>query len=418
MPSDRIQYLLQKFFRNEYTAEEKEELALWIDTIGNEDEWKSQLEDVWNQYPVMEKMDPLKVESVLKKIFEEEKATLNFPSRKKSRINGMFRVSVMAAAVAGLLITLSIMYVNKHFRPKTIIESARQTLTKEDITPGGNKAVLLLANGKKILLDSAENGSLAQLGNTRIVKLQNGQLTYTNAGAATNPLPAEAIHFNTLRTPPGGQYQIVLPDGTKVWLNAASSIKFPTAFATNQRQVEISGEAYFEVAKNPASPFTIQIISSHGAPEANVFVLGTSFNINAYEDESAIKTTLSEGKVKVESLTNTQLAEGKQTDGTQIFPGEQVLIDKTGKLSVAKKVDLEEVTAWKNGRFDFEGNDIESVMRQIARWYNVDVKYENTISAHFMGTISRDVNLSEVLKMLEVTGTVKFKVERRTVSVF
>ncbi len=250
-----------------------------------------------------------------------------------------------------------------------------------NILPGGNKAFLTLANGNKIVLNGAKNGNIATQGNVTVLKVADGQLSYaakgdenTNAG------------FNTITTPKGGQYQLILADGTKVWLNAMSSLRFPTVFKGALRQVELTGEAYFEVAKNKAMPFIVK--SSFQA----VRVLGTHFDVNAYADESSIKTTLLEGSVEVSN----------QYSKTIIAPGQQSVAGIQGGL-LKKDVDTEKEVAWKNGIFSFDGDDLKTIMRQVSRWYNVDVSYAGSISDEkFHGEISRFSNLSDVLKILEL----------------
>lgn len=269
---------------------------------------------------------------------------------------------------------------------------------KNDVAPGGNKAVLTLANGSAIILDSAHAGMLAQQGNTTVIKQGNGRLAYNT----TQEKPEEML-YNMLATPRGGQYQLVLPDGSKVWLNAASSIRFPTAFAGNERKVEVTGEAYFEVTKNAAMPFRVK--TDNGAV---VEVLGTHFNVNAYNDEPATRITLIEGSVKVSG----------KTGDTVIKPGQQArLTAQSSVLKVADDADIEEVMAWKNGAFQFNGADIQAVMRQISRWYDVDVDYKGNISLHFAGTMSRNVNISQVLEILEKAGGIKTVVAGRKITV-
>jgi ferric-dicitrate binding protein FerR (iron transport regulator) len=265
----------------------------------------------------------------------------------------------------------------------------------KDIAPGSEKAVLTLADGSTIILDNAANGNVAQQGGTKIIKLDNGQLAY-DAGRNTHRrvLSGELL-YNTISTPRGGQYQITLPDGTKVWLNAASSIKFPATFSGSTREVEMTGEAYMEIAKNSKQPFRVK------ANGTEIQVLGTSFNINAYSDEEAVKTTLIEGSVKV--LKDGQTAILKP--GQQSRSGSD---DRSVKISVA---DLDKVMAWKNGLFNFEGAGLKEVMQQLSRWYDVEVVYESKIpDIEFIGKMSRKVSLSGVLKGLEGTG-VHFRIE-------
>ena len=225
----------------------------------------------------------------------------------------------------------------------------------------------------------------------------NGSLSYQNISKSKTP---ETL-YNTISTPNGGDYQLVLADGSKVWLNAASSLRFPANFVGRERKVELTGEAYFEVAKNPAMPFKVKLNGME------VEVLGTHFNINSYADESAIRTTLLEGSIKINRPHASSL----------LKPGQQAMMDKNGQISVINDADLDEAVAWKDGKFQFDRADIHNVMRQLARWYNIDVEYKGTVASHFGGTISRDVNLSKVLGMLHLTGEVKFQVQDKKVIV-
>src|SRR5699024_5260550 len=205
------------------------------------------------------------------------------------------------------------------------------------------------------------------------------------------------IAYNSLTTPRGGQYQLTLPDGTKVWLNAASSIRYPTAFTEHERQVKITGEAYFEVAKDAHKPFIVTV------DNMEVKVLGTRFNINAYADETTINTTLLEGSVKVVSSTD-------NIRSLILNSGQQVQLDKVGQMELVKNADVGEVSAWKKGLFVFHSDELPAIMRRLSRWYDVEVEYKNNTvpTTHFTGAIQRDVNISEVLKMFELTGGVRF----------
>jgi len=299
-----------------------------------------------------------------------------------------------AAAIFLLLGTGTLLWLNRPaMAPKpAVVKATPANPVKNDVQPGGNKALLTLGNGATIVLDSAHTGALTQQGNTQVVKLNDGQLSYNQEGkTGADPL----VTYNTLSTPRGGQYQLVLPDGSIVWLNAASSIRFPTAFTGIERSVAITGEAYFEVKRDPGKPFTVK--TSNGTA---VQVLGTHFNVNAYDDEEAIKATLLEGSVKIT----------KDAAIAIIKPGEQASVSQLSHASQkipVQTVDLEEVMAWKNGAFQFNGSTIETVMRQISRWYNVEVEYKGNIRLHFVGTISRNVNISQVLEMLEKAGGIK-----------
>jgi transmembrane sensor len=267
---------------------------------------------------------------------------------------------------------------------------------RDDVAPGRNAAILTLAGGKQLVLDSTAAGIIGKQGNATITN-NNGRLTYT----ALHVKPGELL-YNTLRTARGNQYQLTLPDGTKVWLNAASSITYPSAFTENQRKVTISGEAYFEVAANKNLPFIVQ------ERNMTVQVLGTHFNINGYDDEATMKTTLLEGAVRVLSADS----------GRLLKPGQQATIARnSARITVVNDANIEEAMAWKNGQFMFTDAPIESVMHQVARWYNVDVVYDSPVSGHFVADIPRNSPLSQVLKLLELTDQVHFKLEGRKITV-
>ncbi|PSL46698.1 FecR family protein [Chitinophaga niastensis] len=286
----------------------------------------------------------------------------------------------VAATIALMVIAGSFVY--KHYRAGGKEVVAQQQPQNTDPAPGGNRAVLTLADGSTIVLDSAKNGVLSQQGNTQVIKLSNGQLAY-NASKSNGEAP-----FNTITTPNGGQYHIELPDGTGVWLNAASSLRFPASFSGATRTVELIGEGYFEVAKNAAMPFIVQ------SKEATVEVLGTHFNMNAYEEEGVIKTTLLEGAVKFHDKTAV----------LRLIPGQQGQLFRNGTMQLIKDADVDQAVAWKNGYFQFDGIDLAALIRQIARWYNLEVVYEDKVpEREFTGKISRTVYLSEVIKALELS---------------
>jgi transmembrane sensor len=305
----------------------------------------------------------------------------------------------MAAVAVGLLAGGYWLLGKLNVPEQTVQQNMPAQPLENDVAPGSNKAILTLADGFRIVLDSVENGALATQGQASVVKLADGQVIYN----ARNPLAADhaPLTYNTITTPKGGQFQLMLSDGSKVWLNAASSIRYPTTFAANERVVEITGEAYFEVS--PAVtlktggriPF---IVSVNG--KSRVEVLGTHFNISAYDDEDAVKTTLLEGKVKVVSERSVILQ-----------PGEQAVITTNNKLQTTNKINLDEVVAWKNGLFQFNNTDIKVLMRQIARWYNIDVHYEGTPPAmQITGKAPRNISLSTMLKILELSD-VKYRIE-------
>jgi len=284
-------------------------------------------------------------------------------------------------------------------------EAKNNRLVKHEIVPvvpGSNRALLTLADGTKVALDDYRNGELNQKSGIQIVKLADGQLLY-RIPKATQKTGLEHL-FNTVQTPNGGQYQLILEDGTKVWLNAASSLHYPMAFTKNERIVELQGEAYFEVAKDKARKFLVK------TTQQQVTVLGTHFNINAYPEEGSVKTTLLEGSVQVEQ-------QGKEP-GAMVFlkPGQASQL--SGDRFVVKTVDTEEAVAWKNGYFVFDNEDLKTAIRKVARWYDLDVEYAGQFGAvEIGGSVSRFDNIGQVLQVLRLTTKLNFKVEGRRLTV-
>nr|WP_295927432.1 FecR domain-containing protein [uncultured Dyadobacter sp.] len=256
---------------------------------------------------------------------------------------------------------------------------------KSDILPGGNKATLTLSDGKVVTLETIRDGASIEQDGIKITKKAGKVFYEVMAGGDT-----KAIRYNTITTPVGGQYTVVLPDGSQVWLNASSSLRFPTAFTGNVRQVDLTGECYFEVARNRDKPFIVQ------ARQTRVEVLGTHFNLMAYADEGNTRTTLLEGAVKV----------GNGISAKTIAPGQQASV---GARVDVRPVNTEEVVAWKNGFFQFENEDLGTILRQLARWYDVEIVNEDQIpDSHFTAVVPRDLTLSRVLQMLEMSGELQF----------
>lgn len=309
-----------------------------------------------------------------------------------------FRWIKYAAAV---LILFSPLFFLKLSKDKT---GANTGVAQEDFQPGGNKAILTLANGKKISLTDAKNGQLTKESNIIITKSNDGQLVYTMAPSQAEGNPS-AISYNTIETPKGGQYQVKLPDGTKVWLNASSSLKFPSSFASvRERTVVLTGEAYFEVVHLGQKPFRVQMNGY------DVKVLGTSFNISNYENDGFVATSLLSGSV---------MAETKKQGGVILVPGQQAYMDdKSGKIQV-QEVDVNNAIAWKNGDFVFEKAHIFSIMKKMERWYDIRVVYNGDFKGfNFSGLVSRRQSLITVLDMLASTGRMKYKInaERKEVT--
>ncbi len=265
----------------------------------------------------------------------------------------------------------------------------------QSLAPGGNRAMLTLANGQQIILDSAANGQVANAGGVQVVKLDSGLIAYQGSGSI--------VEYNKLSVPRGGQFRLTLPDGTKVWLNAASSLRYPTAFTGNDRTVELEGEGYFEVAQKAAQPFMVK------AGQVDVQVLGTSFNIMAYHDETAIRTTVLTGAVKVRAGVADAV----------VTPGVQASLAGQQKDFTISHPDLEEVVAWKEGKFSFGKTNIKSIMRQMARWYDMTVTYEGNVdSVQFEGILSRKESAAQLLDAIAATGEVHFKIEGNNVTVY
>jgi len=310
---------------------------------------------------------------VLKKQLDAEKGKL-VPIERRT----WFRV---AAAVVFLVGGFVLYYsVTQHQRQGFVKADG----SKQEGGKGNNKAILTLSDGSTISLETAEKGKLTQEGNTEISKPTEGQLSYNSL----NEKPTEVV-FNSIVTPRGGQYQLTLSDGSKVWLNAASSLRFPASFTGKERKVALTGEAYFEVAKNASIPFKVSV-----SGKAEVEVLGTHFNVNAYSDEAAVNTTLLEGSVKV-IVPATR-------ESRIIAPGEQAQLHDNGQININKNANMERAMAWKNGTFNFSNEDFAMVFRQLSRWYDVDVVIKGELpKRHFTGEIPRSLALEEVLKLLE-----------------
>lgn len=303
------------------------------------------------------------------------------------------------AAAATIVFALGFLWVVK--QKDDLIFNRLASITKDNkgpVLPGFNKATLTLSDGTDIDLNDAKSGTLSKQGGALVGKPGNGKIVYD---ASTTNTGKNASLFNVLTTPRGGQYQVVLSDGTKVWLNAASSLKFPAVFTGKERHVELVGEAYFEVAKNKNMPFRVT------TGKLNIEVLGTHFNVDAYQEDDAIKTTLLEGSVKLNTGDKQAL----------LKPGQQATLGEQQNINI-QSINTEDAVAWKNGYFVFNNENIQDIMKKISRWYDVEVIYTGKIDERdFGGTVSRFDSVTEVLKSLELTGTVHFKLEGRRITV-
>jgi len=344
-------------------------MQAWVTEAGSEDELASQLFERFN-----------------------EKTKKNTPVR---RLNYAHRI---AAAVLLFVAAGTIFYKTSINKPQ-VQGSKFVKQTNKSVAPGRNAATLTLADGSKIILDDVNaNQRIAQSGLT-IQKTAEGRLLYVVA----NGQDKKAGGYNTIETPRAGQYEVALPDGTRVWLNAASSLKYPLHFTNSERLVELNGEAYFEVAHNKALPFKVKTASQ------TVTVLGTHFNIKGYADDDAISTTLLQGSVRI--------ADSRINKSALLVPGKQAVIGQNRGDIALKDADTDQVMAWKNGYFIFENEDIRNIMKLISRWYDVDVEYKLSKPERFGGTFSRSTDLNELLKNIETLGSVKFKIKERRVVV-
>ena len=309
-----------------------------------------------------------------------------------------------------------LLWINRHHPSDQSVPTA--FTTHNDILPGGNKATLTLSNGQQIVLNDASTGVLAEQGTAKVIKKDSGQLSYTLLNE--KPPKASALSYNTLTTPKSGTFMVVLPDGSKVWLNAVSSLRYPITFSDKERRVELIGEAYFEIAKvfshgeKKPKPFIVNILPFPGGMKiGQIEVFGTHFNVSAYPDEPDIKATLLEGAVEVtKDDLSVLLKPGQQA---KIVTDNSVKVSR--KLSLINDADVEEAVSWKNGIMSFKDADIKSIMRKISRWYDADVVYVGSIPERtFRGGIPRNLNLSDVLKVLELSN-IHFQVEGRKIIV-
>lgn len=390
MELSKARQLIQKYREGTLTKEEKSLLESWYLELAKSDrempeagEIQAKVDAVWASLPV-------------------SRTKHNIPKR------GIRRIFSYASAASILLLCMLGGYFLYNDSSKIKPEEKAEI---REILPGGNKAVLTLGNGIRIELDEHKSGELAREGDITIFKTQNDEIVYETSGLKEG---GSDIRYNTVATPKAGQYQVKLPDGTRAWLNASSSIRFPSYFPDHERVVEIKGEVYFEVAKrnahNKRVPFKVL------AGQQLVEVLGTRFNINSYSDEDQIKTTLVEGSIKVNVNKSSK-------NGVLLKPGEQSQLLTAASKSrnehgfSIKKVDPDAVIAWKDGFFRFDNVGLQELMRQLSRWYDVEIEYGTSVKHHeFVGRIERRAPLSKVLKILEM-GDVHFKVEGKKIIV-
>ncbi len=388
---DLMSYLLQRYLDDQLTAPEQESLLALLKKYPDDSRWAPMLQEMGLQQPGDPDYDETRWKPVVETILRDHVPKQERHDARPGLLRRMPGRRWWAVAAVLLLMLISGLYWRQAMRTGV---AARSTKSR-DFLPGGNRAVLTLSDGRRIGLDSASDGFLTRDGNSQVQKSGNSQLIYTTDGDKEE----KTVSFNTLSTPRGGQYQLLLPDGTQVWLNAASSITFPTNFAGAERMVKMTGEVYFDVAKDKTHPFKVVVAADDGK-DMQVAVLGTQFNVNAYADEPGRTVTLLEGGVRVE--------QGSQT--VQLLPGAQARQGQDGKLVRMESANVEAAVAWKNGWFFFKDADVPTVMRQLSRWYNVEVEYEGTIPSRlFNGEIGRSLTLNQVMEGLS-ENKVKYKI--------
>lgn len=385
MDDKALAQLINRYLSEDLSREEAERL---LDSLSRGDaqvQWEAALTALLQNREAHGLSDPARMQAAFKSITQ----------RKPARVIRLRNAAAAAVLFIGLTAGAAFLLNGRQAKsPVTVADNK----PLHNVTPGGNKAVLTLADGSQITLDSAGNGAIASQGNMQVIKLNSGQLAY-NAGNGAKD--SRMISYNTLATPRGGQFQIILPDGTKVWLNAASSLRYPTTFAGKERKVKLSGEAYFEVAKMDGKPFSVDV------DDMQIQVLGTHFNVMAYGDEASIRTTLLEGAVRIRHGAGQ----------TSLHPGQQAQLKTSGEMKVFDDVDVEETVAWKNGYFQFNRASLAGVMRQISRWYDADIAFEGKLpEREFGGKIARNSSIDEVLKVLELSN-VHFRIEGKKITV-
>lgn len=391
MTPEQFRDLLQKFQRQEMTPPE---LESFLEAAAG-GQYETLLEEDLTQglkaatYPGVSSTE--RMEKVYQQFLEKKK-----PEKKKEKPerNGKaalirrFRWTAAAAILLSVVMT-GVFYYRHRPAPARMDETAGLQQLAPEVPPGGNKATLTLASGARITLDSAHSGELTRQGNMRVIQLDSGRLAYQPQAGAS-----QSLEYNTITTPRGGQYRVVLADGTQVWLNAASSLQYPTAFTGNTREVILQGEAYFEVAPRADKPFIVQT-----GKDTRIEVLGTHFNVTNYPDEKNILTTLTQGAVRVDAGKESHLlSPGQQARATALPEGGT-------RLTITSDIKPEQVMAWKDGLFDFQDMPFDRVMRQLSRWYDIDVVYEDGVpDIKFEGQLGRDVNLSRILFFFQKVG--------------
>lgn len=397
MEQQQFTYLFHRYFSKQATPEETETFFNYVRSAEHDDELKQLILQTWDaqipNYPQSEENADTIFNNIISMAASQTKVKTMILWR---------RIAVAASILLVVGLGSYLLFFNKPGKQNEIVNIEP---SKDVQAPQATKATITLADGRIVTLDSVTSGTLATQGNIKVTKTKDGQVIYDRSQLIAQ---SSQLLYNTLFNPRGSKVvSLTLDDGTKVWLNSESSLTYPTAFTANERKVEITGEAYFEVARDAKKKF---IVTGNGVTTE---VLGTHFNVNTYDDEQEIKVTLLEGKVKV-TATNSQLT---AQDSRVLAPGQQAVLTHDSRLTTHGSVDTEAVMAWKNGLFTFKAADIKTIMRQVARWYDVEIVYEKEVTEKFYADVSRNTNISTLLKMLETTKSVHFRVEGKKVTV-
>ena len=413
MTRSRFEYLLGQYKANQLSQEEWEELRRAIREGQHEDWLQKDFLQLLRRGGLHETWTPGLQEAMWKEILNGRMPAEQLPERSIGKDRTPFigrrlvRYGVAAAILLAIIGGWRLFFKPVSHNPSPV---AFQHKTESDVRPGRDRALLTLPDGRRIDLDSAGNGQIATQG-AAVFSKSNGALSISFAGTrqithqtGNEPDPAhpQAAGEAFISTPRGGQYQLLLPDGSKVWLNSSSSLRFPTVFSGKQRSVELSGEGYFEIAKNAAMPFFVKV------NDMQVRVLGTHFNTMAYPDEKTINTTLLEGAVEVSSGDLSK----------RLVPGQQAALNNAGHQLAVGQADIQKAVAWKNGLFEFDHTDLATIMRQLARWYDIEIVYQALPDKTPLGgSISKNLGLTEVLDLLAANGINHFKIEGKKVFV-
>ena len=397
MQKNRLDYLIDKFHSGSITAKEHDELLELLAEESNQDTAEDFFHKSWNNFEPQENLDlNFQISPEIKEIFDQK--------TNNKRKNIIYRY--IGTAVAASLTLFCLFYFLFIHKPNNTAQITNNSRVLTDLEPGKDRATLTLSNNQKITLEGDISGIITETEGLIIKKNKNNEILIE-----VKPIEAKSElinELNTISTPKGGQFTVILPDKSKVYLNAETSLTFPSEFASNERVVSLDGEAFFEIAKSKTKPFFVK------TEAMTIEVLGTHFNVNSYNSDQLKSTTLVEGSIKIYTATNSKL----------MIPGQKADIRKGTTSIQIQTVDIEEAIAWKNGYFLFIDKDLKTIMKYLSRWYNFDIKFgESFVNETFTGTVSRNQNISEILKIFEKSGSTKLKIlsqgnsdnERRTI---